>query len=474
MHSSVHTPSNRVARSRRRAALTALSLVGIVSLAACGTEAATANPAPDDQSTGGISRLADDATVFAITDHGGLVPVDAAAGLYPRLVVTADGTVYRPGSVPEIFPGPIMPQLEVTVLDDDDRSAVFAAIDTHIDELTATELPHPGAADAAFTELVLRADDELVEVTVPALTVDDGTDAEPSSPAHEAAIDLVTEIESIVDGADEWELRAPDAVRITSISYDEEADPGVGPAIEFPLDGAAIAPTEGLGCLDLTGTDLEVFTETIEDQQANATTPWMTQGRLFQLIVRPVFSHEAPCDAGPVPAPAPAPAPAQPTPTTPEPTTPTTGEPITRPPTTNPPTTQPPTPAVADGAGCNPGVGALTDGRWYGIVTEVMVDAIDFDLACWFSGDNAVKAAAEDGQESPPPNDYYVRNTNPDQRTILTGSDTMVTWYPASGDPGSQVTTSYAEWVEVNRDGANVWITIRGGIVVDIAEQWTP
>ena len=473
MQAIVQSQPHRVARSRRRATILALSLSAMVALAACGNDAVTASASPEGQAGGTVSRLADDATIFAVTDHGGMVPVDLAASVQPRLVITADGTVYRPAAKSEVFPGPVMPQLETTGLDDDDRAAVSAAIADHFDELTATELPHPGAADAAFAELVVRTDDEMVELTVPALVDDDGTDTDASDAAHGVAADLVAEIESIVDGYDEWELRAPDAVRITSISYDEEADPGVGPAVEFPLDGAALAPTEGFGCLDLTGADLDTFVETIEANEADASTPWMTQGRLFQLIVRPVYSHEAACGEGVAPTPVP-------TPTTVEPTTPTTpttvepSTPTTKPPTTRPPTTKPPAKAVPDGAGCTPGVGALKDGLWYGVVTEVMVDAIDFDLACWFSGDDAVKAATEDGEESPPPNDYYVRNTNPDQRTIKTGANASVTWYPSSGDPGSQVTTPYAEWVEADRDGTGVRITIKGGVIVDIDEQWTP
>lgn len=481
--SSTHPLPTRAVRHRRRVGIAGLALGTFIALGACSNGAATATAPPGSEHAADIPRLADDATLFAVTDHGGMVPVDMAASVQPRLVITADGTVHRPAPMLEIFPGPVMPQVETTVLDDEDRTAVFAAIGDHLDDLIDADILHPGAADAAFSELVIRTDDEIVQMAVPVLVAEDGLVEGGSDPAHQAAIELTAEIEAIVDeSAREWEAGSPDAIRITSISYDEEADPGVGPAVEFPLDGAALAPTEGFGCLDLTGDELDHFIEIIDESGADASTPWMTQGRLFQLIVRPVYTHEPACFDGAVPAPVePSPTTAVPTPTTAKPTTsttkpPTTQPPTTKPPTTKPPTTKPPTKAVADGGGCTPGVGALTDGRWFGFVTQAMVDAIDFDLACWFSGDNAVKAAAEDGQESPPPNDYYIRNTNPEQRTVKSGDYTSVTWYRSSGDPGSQVTTGYAEWVDANRDGvsAGVWITIKGGVVVDIAEQWTP
>jgi hypothetical protein len=38
---------------------------------------------------------------------------------------------------------------------------------------------------------------------------------------------------------------------------------------------------------------------------------------------------------------------------------------------------------------------------------------VTFDLIQFFTGDAATKAAAEDNKESPPPNDYYIRNVNP-------------------------------------------------------------
>jgi hypothetical protein len=64
------------------------------------------------------------------------------------------------------------------------------------------------------------------------------------------------------------------------------------------------------------------------------------------------------------------------------------------------------------GAGCSPGESAtsLPDGWWAGEITGVQESSLDLDLVCFFSGDAAVEAAAEDGQEVD--NDYYVRNNN--------------------------------------------------------------
>ena len=140
-------------------------------------------------------------------------------------------------------------------------------------------------------------------------------------------------------------------------------------------------------------------------------------------------------------------------------------------------TTAAPTAGAAEGSGCTPGEGALGDGIWFGYVLSTAASQLEFDLACWFTGDAAVRAAAEDGEESPPPNDYYVRNLNPLTRSVTAADTTEVVWYPSFGDPTSEETTTFPEWITraAERDFMpGVWLEIDSGIVVNIHEQWTP
>lgn len=128
------------------------------------------------------------------------------------------------------------------------------------------------------------------------------------------------------------------------------------------------------------------------------------------------------------------------------------------------------------GSGCTPGTAILPDGRWFGIVDSYDETGISFDLSCWFSGEAAVAASAEDGEESPPPNDYYIRNENTQLRLLGVSTDTQITWYP-SGDPNDAVEGAYAEWT-VFLDGQDfrnaIWVTIVSGMVTEIEEQWVP
>lgn len=131
---------------------------------------------------------------------------------------------------------------------------------------------------------------------------------------------------------------------------------------------------------------------------------------------------------------------------------------------------------LAEGSGCKPGAGPLPDGEWYGLVVSRSDDSLEFDLACWFTGDAAVLAAAEDGEESPPPNDYYVRNANPETRDVPVASEVEVVFYP-DGDPTNEDTVSYDEWVGlVAQRGyeVGVWLEVEEGMITEIREQWVP
>ena len=132
----------------------------------------------------------------------------------------------------------------------------------------------------------------------------------------------------------------------------------------------------------------------------------------------------------------------------------------------------------ASGSGCSPAsVTTLGDGRWYGFVDGAETDHLSFDLACWFTGSAAVDAAREDGAESPPPNDYHIRNDSDLLRIVDVAPTAEVVWLPNTGDPSSAETVVYRTW-RAEREGRahnpGVWLVIEGGQVVLIEEQYVP
>jgi hypothetical protein len=157
----------------------------------------------------------------------------------------------------------------------------------------------------------------------------------------------------------------------------------------------------------------------------------------------------------------------------------TTVQPATT--STSTPTTTSPTDDPEDGpsgSGCSPGDSAsLPEGEWFGFVEATSATGIEFDLACWFTGQAAIDASAEDGEESPPPNDYYVRNENTLTRSLPVSPDVPVVWYPDGGDPTTEAVVDFEAWAEavVGRGFMfGVWLDVIDGEVHEIREQWVP
>jgi hypothetical protein len=130
----------------------------------------------------------------------------------------------------------------------------------------------------------------------------------------------------------------------------------------------------------------------------------------------------------------------------------------------------------ASGSGCTPSGDTLGNGKWYGFVSAATSTAIDFDLACWYTGAAANAAAAADGEESPPPNDYYVRNESTRTRSVKVAPTATVAWLPQPGNPAAE-DVSYADWLadrEARDFQPSAWLTIEGGQITHIEEQYTP
>ena len=131
---------------------------------------------------------------------------------------------------------------------------------------------------------------------------------------------------------------------------------------------------------------------------------------------------------------------------------------------------------VAEGAGCDTGDGDLADGRWFGVVEALSTDSVELDIACWFIGEDAVIAAEEDGAESPPPNDYYVRDESADTTTVAVAPDATAVFYPTGSPDGETGTVADLLAASEDRDGFpyGVWVEIADGVVTSLEEQWVP
>lgn len=138
------------------------------------------------------------------------------------------------------------------------------------------------------------------------------------------------------------------------------------------------------------------------------------------------------------------------------------------------------------------GNGPLADGDYYGFLSAVDVSAhtAKFDVAQWFTGDAANRAAQEDGEIKPGetvPNDYYVRNASTFVRTVPLADFVLVSRVDCNAGCGDRAGTlaGLAEsfrtaTASTGFDAAyrgkytSYWLKVEHGKVVRIDEQYRP
>jgi hypothetical protein len=132
----------------------------------------------------------------------------------------------------------------------------------------------------------------------------------------------------------------------------------------------------------------------------------------------------------------------------------------------------------------------LEDGRHFGYVRSVDAagSTLVLDLAEFYSGDEANEIAAERGDEVPVPNDYYIVNDNPRLRTLVLSPDVelvLLDWNRCCdetfGPTVEQFAAAVADGEPVEIDGhltygaqSQYWLTVAGGVVTAIEEQYLP
>ncbi len=139
------------------------------------------------------------------------------------------------------------------------------------------------------------------------------------------------------------------------------------------------------------------------------------------------------------------------------------------------------------------GVVELEDGVYVGYLRWVTGEGltggreVQFDLAAWFSGDEADAAASEDNTDAAPAG-YYIRNLDPSELVLPVADEVTVTsvWYRHDGERIEESPISFEELAGVwenpsaNNDlmarlrNSPWWIEIVDGRVVAFGEQLHP
>ena len=142
----------------------------------------------------------------------------------------------------------------------------------------------------------------------------------------------------------------------------------------------------------------------------------------------------------------------------------------------------PPGPGGALGSGCLSDAGGLPDGAWFGFARAWDAHGLDFDAACFYTGEPAAREAAARGDESPPPNDFYIVNDGTGMRRIAVTPE--ATAFRVSNQPDGPVAmgrTTYGDlvanpgtYMKCPGEWCAVWVFVNGGAVSEVAMQYLP
>ena len=145
---------------------------------------------------------------------------------------------------------------------------------------------------------------------------------------------------------------------------------------------------------------------------------------------------------------------------------------------------------AATGCSGSPASTILPDGTHFGYVErlDTVSGAMAFDLACFYTGEEANEQAAQRGDEVPVPNDVYIVNQNTTIRNLTVDPSVklkLLDWNrccdPRPGADLDAFASALGNEQFVEMDGRSYagslspyWVTIENGIVTRIEEQFLP
>jgi hypothetical protein len=243
-----------------------------------------------------------------VTSEGGFINPAATLAALPIVTVYTDGKIFTPAPVDAIFPGPLLPALNVRDVGPEGAKSILAAIRTvGLDKPAAGGPGIPGDAGTdVFTVLI-----DGVTTTSrfsgngpggPGVGVGGTTGG---APERAAALDLLNRL---MDPAETWGAPSapegaytPSGYRIFVGPAGAQPDPSAGSAsVAWPLAtrldafGTPAVPDRGIAGLRqgvALGADAETLTPIL--RSATTETTFTSAGKSYTLYVRPLLPDEA-------------------------------------------------------------------------------------------------------------------------------------------------------------------------------------
>jgi hypothetical protein len=277
--------------ARSAAALAALLLLG----------ACAQNANGGGNSGGGGSTpyaYAPDQLVLRVAYTGGFVTPQVVVSRLPLVSVYGDGRVLSEGPTPAIYPGPALPNLQVSHIEQSAvQDLVDAALDAGVGE--TDDLGSPPVADAPSTLITVSTGLETLEREVYALmeVPEDGSGLTADQlAARKKLLGFLDQVTDLYSGASE--PYSPAAVAGIVGPYTPGDDPMlVQPDQPWPgpdLPGEPLTGPAGLSCVVASGDQATAVLAAAGN--ANALTPWVgADGSRWSVTFRPLLPDESGC-----------------------------------------------------------------------------------------------------------------------------------------------------------------------------------
>jgi hypothetical protein len=283
--------------------LAALAALGLgLAAAACGSDdTQPASPSPDSTlppvsgSEGYQHPTGADEVVVSYEEVGGFLPRELAFRQPPNVLVAGDGSTFSPGAQIEIYPGPLLPAVQVSTIDEDTIQEVLAAAD-EAGLLTAVDYDQPtNIADASTAVVTINVNGETFVHEAYALGLGEGPggDGAESTPERQALLDFIAELSALtVPGpSGEADLYEPDAYGIEALPVDDLSvygTDGIEPTVvDWPVD-AGVRLADASSCAVVSAAEVGEALAA-----ANQLTFFDDAGVTYQVLARPVLPGRA-------------------------------------------------------------------------------------------------------------------------------------------------------------------------------------
>lgn len=265
-----------------------LAVVAALLVSACGAGSGLSDTVPPDP----------EVAVLTVTSEGGFIAPDAQVTAMPRYVVSADHTLYFQGPIPEIFPGPLLPNVQVVKLSDrtwKDILGVVAELGMPDYEEKLDDEGADRVADAGTDVITYHDANGDHRLAIYALGIADGSTSQDRL--------LATDLMQVLDDAafnSQSQPFSPETLQVAAGDAGMDVEPGMATVRPWPLDVTYADMTgwiAGWRCVEVGGPKVQDLMDTFG--QANQATRWDTGSEQVNLRVVPLLPGQQACPTNP-------------------------------------------------------------------------------------------------------------------------------------------------------------------------------